>query len=185
MCEAFLSLSLRVEFYQVEGNLLHLRLCLLLESCPCIAAKLIHLGHASFLARILRNLMQRVDVYIQNVAVFVNDAHRFLHAAIHLHLLKSAVDSNTMIDMRDEISRLQFAKRAKSKRLVLVVRLLYSVFMIALKHLMIGVANNLQVFIDKPFVNRSGNGIEHNLGLQVREDRMQSLKLLRIISEYV
>ena len=44
--------------------------------------------------------MQRIDVYIQNIAVFVNDAHCFLELAVYFEFLQAAVTANTMIDMR-------------------------------------------------------------------------------------
>ena len=55
--------------------------------------------------------MQRIDVYIQNIAVFVNDAHCFLELAVYFEFLQAAVTANTMIDMRYKISGLKITKR--------------------------------------------------------------------------
>ena len=129
--------------------------------------------------------MQRIDIHIQDIAVLVNDAHRFLQSAIGFDLLQAAVYAHAMIDMRDIISRLQFPQRAQGDRLILIIGLLYLVFMIALEYLVIGIANDFQIVIDKSFMNRSWNGRKMNDRLQIFKNGMQSFQLLGIFGKKV
>src|SRR5688572_10202641 len=57
--------------------------------------------------------------------------------------------------------------------------------MITLEYLVIGIANNFEVFVNKPFVNGSGNGIKDNAGIKVIKDGLQPFQLLWIFSKKV
>ena len=46
--------------------------------------------------------------------------------------------------------------------------------MIALKYLVIGIANHFQVFINKPFVNGGSNRVKMNFFFQVFKNAVQS-----------
>ncbi len=73
---------MRVQLDEVEGNLLDPCLGFFLQLVPGVAAEFIYLRNGSFLARVFRDFVQRVDVHIENVAVLINDADRLLQSAI-------------------------------------------------------------------------------------------------------
>ena len=50
--------------------------------------------------------MQRIDVYIEDIAVFINDTHCFLQFAIDFNFLQAAIRTNAMINMRNKIAGL-------------------------------------------------------------------------------
>ena len=54
-----------------------------------------------------------------------------------------------MVNMGNEITRLQLPECPECQGLVLVIRLFDLILMITLKDLVVGITNNLQVFIDE------------------------------------
>lgn len=50
--------------------------------------------------------MEGGDVHIQQVAIFIADAHRLPRAAVHIYFLQAAVNAHAMIDMRHVIAGL-------------------------------------------------------------------------------
>ena len=63
-----------------------------------------------------------------------------------------------MIDMGYIIAGLQFPQRTQGNRLAFIISLFDFILMVTLKYLVIRITNNLQVLINKSFVNGSGNG---------------------------
>ena len=57
--------------------------------------------------------------------------------------------------------------------------------MIALEDLVIRIANDLQVLIDKSFMNRSGDRVKDNVRPSDHEKCLQSFQLFRIFSKQV
>ena len=54
--------------------------------------------------------MQRINIHIQDIAVFINDPYRFLQFSIGFYFLQAAVHAHAMINMCYIISRLQLAQ---------------------------------------------------------------------------
>jgi len=119
--------------------------------------------------------MQRVDVHIQNIAVFINDPHRLLQLAVRFQLLQTTVNTYAMINMGNVIAGLQFAQGTQGNGLVLVIGLLYLVFMITLKYLVIGIADHFQIFINKAFVYGGRYRCKLDAGLQIFKNAVQPL----------
>src|SRR5690606_39281269 len=109
----------------------------------------------------------------------------FLHFAIGLNFLKTTKHADSMINMRNKITRLQFPQHPERKRLVFVISLFDLVFMIPLKDLVIGIANQLQIFINKSFVNGFRNRVKYNSRIQIVENSLQSFELSWVFSKEV
>src|SRR5690606_29378412 len=123
---------------------------------PCITTQFIYPGYAAFLTGILGYFVKRIDIDIKYICILVYDPDGFLQLAAHFYFLQSAVYAHAVINMRNIISRLQFAESAKRKGLIFIVGLLYPVFVVALKYLVICIANHLKIMRNKSPVN--GNG---------------------------
>ena len=78
-------------------------------------------------------------------------------------MMSWSMATDAMIDVRYIISRLQLPKRTKCKCFVFIIRLLNLVFVIPLKHLVIGIANNFQIFVNKATMYRNRNGCKSYL----------------------
>ena len=57
--------------------------------------------------------------------------------------------------------------------------------MISLKYLVIGIANDFQILINKSFMNGYRNGIKMNLCFQIFKNGMQSFQLFWIFSKKI
>ncbi len=44
--------------------------------------------------------MQRINIDIENITVFINDPYRFLHFAVCFNFLQPAIGTHTVIDVR-------------------------------------------------------------------------------------
>ena len=88
-----------------------------------------------------------------------------------------------MIDMRNKIARLQFTQCTEGKRLVFIIGLFDLVLMIALKDLVIGIANQLQIIINKSFMNGNGDRGKNNFCFKVCENAVQPFQLFWIIGK--
>src|SRR5258708_3491277 len=93
----------------------------------------VHFRDGTLFPRILRDLVQGIDIDIQDIAVPVNDTDGFLQPAVGFDLLQPAVDAHSMIDMGHIISGLQFPQRSQGDRLILIISLLNLVFMVTLE----------------------------------------------------
>ncbi len=82
-----------------------------------------------------------------------------------------------MIDMCDIVPGLQFPQGPEGDRLVLVIGLFDLVFVITLKDLVIGIADDLQVLVDKSLMDGMRDRIEGHFRLQVLEDGSQPFQL--------
>src|SRR6478609_5456098 len=129
--------------------------------------------------------MQRINIHIQYITVFVNNTHRFLHFAIGFYFLQSAISSHTMIYMRYIITRLQIAQGFECDGFVLIVRLFYLVFMVTLEDLVIGITNTFQFFINKPFVYTSSNGNKLYFRIQISKNAVQSFQLTPLFRKQI
>ena len=83
----FLRFTLRIQLDKIESDFLDFGFRFFFESLPYIAAQFIDLGHSSFLAGIFRDFVQRVDVDIEYITVFVDQANGFLHNTVDINFL--------------------------------------------------------------------------------------------------
>ena len=88
-----------------------------------------------------------------------------------------------MINMRYEISRLQFPQGPEGQRLILIIGLFDAVLVVPLEYLVIGIAKNFQVFVYKAFMDRGGYRLEMNLFFQIVENGIKPLELFRVFRE--
>ena len=102
-----LRLATGIQGYQLAGDILNLLLGAFLLFFPGRASELVHDRRFAVFAAVARNLVQAVDAYVQQITVFVFDAHHFLCYAVHFHALQATKASDTMVDMRHIIARLQ------------------------------------------------------------------------------
>src|SRR5688500_13084980 len=82
-----------------------------------------------------------------------------------------------MIDVRNVITWLQVTQRTKRDRFIFIISLLYLVFMISLKDLVISIANELKVMIDKALMNTRSDRSEYDFCFEVCKNAVQSFKL--------
>ena len=90
-----------------------------------------------------------------------------------------------MVNMGNIVSRLQLTKRAESKRLAFRVSLLYIVFVVPLKYLVIGIANGFFIMVYKTLTNGCCHRHKGNARIQIVENAPQALQLLRVLSKHV
>jgi hypothetical protein len=67
-------------------------------------------GRIAFLADVFGNFVQRVDADVQDVVVFVIEAHGLLHLSADFDFLQSRKLADTVVDVRHKIAGLQFAQ---------------------------------------------------------------------------
>jgi len=90
-----------------------------------------------------------------------------------------------MINMCNIIAGLQFPQCAQGNGLAFIIGLFDLVLVITLKDLMIRIAYNPEVLINKSFMNGSGNRFELNTGFQILKNGMQPLELPGILREQI
>ena len=127
--------------------------------------------------------MKGIDIHVQHIIVFINYADRLLQVAVHLYFLQTAILAYTMIYMGNIVSGLQLAKSTQRDRLPLGLCLLYFVFVVALKYLVIGIAYHFLIVVYKTFADSCRHRHETDTRIQVLEYATQPFQLLRILRE--
>ncbi len=102
--------------------------------------------------------MKGVDADIQQVAVLVNDPDGFLLPAVDIDLFQAVVSPDAMVDMRDIISRAQVVKLLEGDGLPAAVTVFEMVFVVSFKYLVIGVKRQVQLPVDKSFMQGNVQG---------------------------
>ena len=95
-----------VQLDQIKGDLLHLRLRLLLQRLPLWATQLIQLWRCTIFAIELTDFMQRMNSDLQNVVVAIDQFYGLLHSTVIVDFLKSAEFTYAMVYMRYIIAKL-------------------------------------------------------------------------------
>ena len=72
MRKSLLCFTSGIEFNQVKGNFLDLRLCFFFQAVPNITTQLIHLGYCPLLARVLGNFMEATDIHVENIRILIH-----------------------------------------------------------------------------------------------------------------
>lgn len=97
--EPLLLAALRVEFYQVAGNILYLRLGAVFQLLPGSGAELVEAGRFTLLSLVLGNLVQRVDGDKHHIFVLIDNLHHLLRGVTVGDTYQSGKTPHTVVGM--------------------------------------------------------------------------------------
>ena len=103
-------------------------------------------------AHVFGNAVQRMDVHVQNVAVFVNQADGLLLFAVVFDDLQPVEPAHTVVDVGNVIARVQVVKFFDGQAFLAAEAFAQAEFVVTLKKLVVGVAEDFQVVVHKPGV---------------------------------
>ena len=179
--EALLLAAAGVEADEVAGDVLDLRLRALLHALPGASSEAADARRLTFLALVLRDLVQSVDRDIDDIVVVKGDLDHLLHATIGLrHADETAEAADAVVNVDHVVTHLellQFLQRechlaragAVAAEVVLVE---------AVEDLMVCEEADLQVIISKSRVQGLVHGDELHIGCLLLEDGLQAVGLL-------
>ena len=178
-----------IELDEVTGNVLHLRLHPLLHAFPSSTTNPVQTRWLTFLALVLRHLVQGVNGHIHSVLVLVGDLDHLLHHIALWNAYKTSESSHTMVDMHHVIANLKLLNLLERQCHLAPMCLitLEVVLMETVEDLMIGEETELQRVVNKSFVDgfvdrREVDGIRLRLCLFF-EDVLQTGNLLLAVGK--
>ena len=151
-------LPLGIERYEVFGNVFNLTLSFAFELLPNVAAELVDARRYAFFAAVFGYFMERIDAHVQQIAISVADAHRFLLLSVDVEFLHAVKNPHTVVDVHHVVARAQVADFFEGNGRAFAFVFAQPVLVVALKNLVIGVYAELQLAVDKAFVQTRING---------------------------
>ena len=97
--------------------------------------------------------MEAVDADVEGVVVFVKEAYDFLCVAVGGDFLQSAEAPHAVVDMGDIVAWLELEELLEGEGLVGVAHVADGVFMITLKYLVVGKADNMLIIVNKAMID--------------------------------
>src|ERR1035437_7060162 len=99
--------------------------------------------------------MQRMNAYIKNVVVTIYQPDCLLQFAIHFNLFKPRKPPDAMVNVRYEITRIQSMQFFQRNGFFLLVETFFEgKTVVSFKYLVVGVAGNLILLINKTLMQR-------------------------------
>ena len=105
-----------------------------------------------FTAHVFGDAVQRMNVDVQNVAVFVNQADGLLLFAVVFDDLQPVEAAHTVVDVGNVIARVQVVKFFDGQAFLAAETFAQAEFVVTFKKLVVGVAEDSQVVVHKPGV---------------------------------
>ena len=102
--------------------------------------------------------MQRVNAYIHNIVVGIDQFDGFLRFAFHLNFLQTAKFSNSVIDVRYIIAYGKGVQFLQRNGLLFGIAVFQVEFVVAFKNLMVSIARDLVFFVDETLKQWENDG---------------------------
>ena len=106
---AGLRLAFSVKLYQVAGYVFNFFFCGFLQALPGIGTEFIHPRYSAFFAAVLAYAVKRVDVYVQQVVIGIQQAYHLLHFTVYLYLLQTIVFAYAVVYVGNVIAGFKLA----------------------------------------------------------------------------
>ena len=138
--EPLLLAALRVEFYQVAGNILYLRLGAVFQLLPGSGAELVEAGRFTLLSLVLGNLVQRVDGDKHHIFVLIDNLHHLLRGVTVGDTYQSGKTPHTVVGMHHIVAGGELVQLLQAQGHLAAARLvaLQVILVKAVEQLMIG-----------------------------------------------
>ncbi len=193
--EALLLAPLRIEAYQVAGNVLDFLLRPLLHPFPGTRAQTAHRGRLALAAFILRHLVQGVDAHQHDVVVLIHQLDHLLLAAVgrgHAH--QSGEAPHAVVDVDHEVAGLKLHQFLEREGHLGVARVVGAqvILVEAVEDLVVGEEAEVQVVVGEALVQRvvdggeAGRRLGHGQGAAALvQDVAQALVLLLAVGQHM
>ena len=182
--EAPAGLTLRVQRDQLAGDVLDGLFRVELHALPCPRAELVYFRRLAVLVLVLRDAVQRVDVYQQHVVVAVDELDRLVHLAVLDRPRQSPEAADAVVDVHDVIAYFQRVEFLNRQAFASVQLAPDTVALVAVEYLVVGVETVFRRMVDEPRVQCQRNGVEDDVLLSDRvEDVRQPLDLSLVVGE--
>ena len=178
--KALFTTTLGVELDQVAGDVLDMLLRTLLQALPLACAEGGETRRLSIILRLVfRHLIERVDGYVDRVAILIDDLDHLLVTIPLGHAHQSCKLTHPMIHMHHVVANLELLDLLQREGHLTTARLvaLQVVLMETVEDLVVGKDTDVQVVIDKTLVESILDGIEGYFCL-LGKNIFQSLILL-------
>ena len=123
-----------------------------------------------------------MDAHIQDVAVLVLEADGLLLLAVDVQLLQAAELADAVVDVHHVVARLEQGEFLERERFLVALEAFFEAeAVVALKNLVVGVAEQFFVRVHKALAELDDHGGELHVALLVLKDVVQPLDLLGLV----
>ena len=185
--ETLLLAALRVEFYQVAGNILYLRLGAVFQLLPGSGAELVEAGRFTLLSLVLGNLVQRVDGDKHHIFVLIDNLHHLLRGVTVGDTYQSGKTPHTVVGMHHIVAGGELVQllQAQGHLAAACLVALQVILVKAVEQLMVGKDADTQSVVGKAFVQRPFHGGKGYVVSTVLKDGTDAVSLFQAVAAYV
>ena len=183
--KALLLATCGIQADEFAGDILQAALGAGFDFCPRVAAQAVQPGRLTVLTAVFREFVQRVDGNVCLITVQVGEFNHLLRRAVHVDAQQAAEFAHTQVLMNDIVAFLdlvEFLERegefARACAVALEVVLVETV-----KYLVVGEDTELQVIVNKAFMQRPEYRFKGNIITTVLKDVVQAFNLLDTVAQ--
>ncbi len=122
-----------------------------------------------------------MDAHVKQVVVFKHKPHNLLRFAVNFNFFQSRKPPDPVIDMGDIVSGLKIAEQPHGQCSVFLITFFQPVPVESFENLVIRIAKDFQIRIDKPFMDRCRYRVQAYSCLKVMQDGLKAVQLPWII----